>query len=140
MLRLTFLTGEFREILFGYGAAVIPPHSFLFSLVGFRGNGIGLQIADVVGNLPYSVAEIGVIGVSGIITANRHLGKPFVFGSFSIVRQTVVYGKVNLQFLYLRQIVNCGKSLARCPEARNVISLEIYSMHIATNPFAFRCH
>ena len=101
MLRLTFLTGKFGEILFVNGAAVIPPHSFLFSLVGFRGNGIGLQIADVVGNLPYSVAEIGVIGVSGIITANRHLGKPFVFGSFSIVRQTVVYGKVNLQFLFL---------------------------------------
>ena len=82
MLRLTFLTGEFGEILFCNGIAVIVPHSFLFSTVGFRGYGIGLQVADIVGNLPYSVTEIGVIGVSGIITVNRHLRKPlFRFGS-----------------------------------------------------------
>ena len=82
MLRLTFLTGEFGEILFGYGIAVISPHSFFFCLVSFRGYGIGLQVADIVGNLPYSVTEIGVIGVSGIIAINRHLHKPlFRFGS-----------------------------------------------------------
>ena len=102
MLRLTFLTGEFGEILFGNGAAVISPHSFLFSLVGFRGNGIGLQIADVIGNLPYPVAKIGVIGVSGVITVNRHLRKPLFGIGFGIIGQTVVYGKVNFPPLNLR--------------------------------------
>lgn len=61
MLYLTFLTGEFGEILFGNGAAVISPHSIFFCLVGFRGYGIGLQIADVVGNLPYPVKKSNII-------------------------------------------------------------------------------
>ena len=82
MLRLTFLTGEFGEILFGYEIAVISPHSFFFSLVSFRGYGIRLQITDIVGNLPNTLAEISIMGIFSVIAVNRHLHKPlFRFGS-----------------------------------------------------------
>ena len=68
MLRLTFLTGEFREILFGYGVTVISPHSFFFSLVGFRGYGIRLQIAAEISEM---LIENGII--TGIAKRSKSL-------------------------------------------------------------------